>query len=87
MKLTKSKLKEMVREEIQKLNEYNPWKWIETVKDKKGKALKMGRKYRSYQYGEVIFLKFGPKETMYLKSPITGKIRTGVDNAKDMVRI
>ena len=35
MKLTKSKLKEIIREEIQKLNEYNPWKWIETVKDKK----------------------------------------------------
>ena len=87
MKITKSKLKEIIREEIQKLNEYNPWKWIETVKDKKGKDLKMGRKYRSRQYGEVIFLKFGPKETMYLKSPITGKIRTGVDNAKDMVRI
>ena len=84
MKLTKSKLKEIIREEIQKLNEDTARK---TVKDKKGKDLKMGRKYRSYQYGEVIFLKFGPKETMYLKSPITGKIRTGVDNAKDMVRI
>ena len=87
MKLTKSKLKEFIREEIQKLNEYNPWKWIETVKDKKGKDLKMGRKYRSHQYGEVIFLKFGPKETMYLKSPTTGKIRTSASNAKDMVRI
>jgi len=47
----------------------------------------MGRKYRSHQYGEVIFLKFGPKETMYLKSPTTGKIKTSASNAKDMVRI
>ena len=90
MKLTKSKLKEIIREEIHKLTEVafdNPWKWIEDIKDKKGKPLQMGRKYQSYQYGKVIFLKFGPKETMYLKSPTTGKIKTSATNAKDMVRI
>ena len=68
------------------INESDNWK---TVKIKSGDTLKPGKKYTMPRYdGEITFIKFDrDNKTMHLKSNKIGKIRTSIDNAKDMVLV
>ena len=73
-------------EMYESVNESDNWK---TVKIKSGDTLKPGKKYKIPRYGvEVTFIKFDrDNKTMHLKSNKIGKIRTSIDNAKDMVLV
>jgi hypothetical protein len=68
------------------INESDNWK---TVKIKSGDTLKPGKKYTMPRYdGEITFIRFDrDNKTMHLKSNKIGKIRTSIDNAKDMVLV
>ena len=65
------------------VNESDNWK---TVKDKSGDTLKPGKKYTMDGYdGEITFIRFDrDNKTLHLKSNKMGKIRTSIDNVKDM---
>ena len=89
--MKKSHLKQFIKEEIrsvlkESVNEGDNWK---TVKTKSGDTLKPGKKYTMPRYdGEITFIRFDrDNKTMHLKSNKIGKIRTSIDNAKDMVLV
>jgi hypothetical protein len=65
------------------VNESDNWK---TVKTKSGDTLKPGKKYKMPRYdGEITFIRFDrDNKTLHLKSNKIGKIRTSINNVKDM---
>jgi len=82
-KETLLKIAQMMKSANESVNESDNWK---TVKDKSGDTLKPGKKYTMDGYdGEITFIRFDrDNKTLHLKSNKMGKIRTSIDNVKDM---
>jgi len=82
-KETLLKIAQMMKSANESVNESDNWK---TVKTKSGDTLKPGKKYKMPRYdGEITFIRFDrDNKTLHLKSNKIGKIRTSIDNVKDM---